>query len=171
VVTTDFEGIIMKKAKSFSPSNGNSYINFSEDNTDKFTLSKTSCRYFTEQEKFLKERRRLKYKRYFMDPNCYATKRKNIARWFQEVYTPAFKRPRRSKVPTAEEFKAIIEEYEANLPKQTVRFQNLSLQSNLIPTDDLSLGDFRLLTVTANLILPRGATIRFLVSSTDVLHS
>lgn len=44
-------------------------------------------------------------------------------------------------------------------------------QSNLIPTLNLRLGEFRLLEVDKRLILPINTNIRILVTSSDVLHS
>jgi heme/copper-type cytochrome/quinol oxidase subunit 2 len=45
------------------------------------------------------------------------------------------------------------------------------IEANLIPSKDLKKGQFRLLEVTERLILPRNVVVRFLVTSTDVLHS
>jgi len=53
---------------------------------------------------------------------------------------------------------------------QFIKFQRI-FESNLIPTQDLKVGDLRLLEVDQRLILPRNIKIRFLVTSTDVLHS
>ena len=53
---------------------------------------------------------------------------------------------------------------------QYIKFQRI-FESNLIPSRDLLLGDLRLLEVDQRLILPRNVKIRFLVTSTDVLHS
>jgi len=46
-----------------------------------------------------------------------------------------------------------------------------SFDSNLIPTNMLFPGEFRLLEVDNKLILPKNTPIRFIVTSTDVLHS
>jgi len=54
---------------------------------------------------------------------------------------------------------------------RTTMKDSLTIQSNLIPTNDLHLGGFRLLEVDQRLVLPRRTHIRFLVTSTDVLHS
>jgi len=40
----------------------------------------------------------------------------------------------------------------------------------MIPTNDLSVGDLRLLEVDNRLILPKLTHLQLLVSSTDVLH-
>ena len=45
------------------------------------------------------------------------------------------------------------------------------IESNMIPTEDLNLGEFRLLEVDQRLVLPRGTHITFYVTSSDVLHS
>lgn len=45
------------------------------------------------------------------------------------------------------------------------------VESNMIPTEDLNLGEFRLLEVDQRLVLPRGTHITFYVTSSDVLHS
>nr|NP_008604.1 cytochrome c oxidase subunit II [Erinaceus europaeus]QEI26333.1 cytochrome c oxidase subunit II [Erinaceus europaeus] len=50
-------------------------------------------------------------------------------------------------------------------------FEDLSLDSYMIPTSDLNLGMFRLLEVDNRIILPTNTTTRILVSSEDVLHS
>jgi heme/copper-type cytochrome/quinol oxidase subunit 2 len=38
-------------------------------------------------------------------------------------------------------------------------------------TEDLDLGEFRLLEVDNKLVIPEQVVVRFLVTSTDVLHS
>lgn len=53
---------------------------------------------------------------------------------------------------------------------QYLNFQRV-IESNLVSTKDLILGDLRLLEVDQRLVLPRNVKIRFLVTSTDVLHS
>lgn len=50
-------------------------------------------------------------------------------------------------------------------------FEDLSLDSYMIPTSDLNLGIFRLLEVDNRIILPTDTTTRILISSEDVLHS
>nr|UTT72513.1 cytochrome c oxidase subunit 2 [Fulicoffula longipila] len=50
-------------------------------------------------------------------------------------------------------------------------FQNLSFDSYMIPTNDLSLGEFRLLETSNNLIAPALTEIRLLITSDDVIHS
>jgi cytochrome c oxidase subunit 2 len=47
----------------------------------------------------------------------------------------------------------------------------LEFESYLIPSLDLSIGEYRILDVNSKLILPRNTHIRVLVTSTDVLHS
>lgn len=47
----------------------------------------------------------------------------------------------------------------------------LVIESNILSSEDLKPGDFRLLEVDQRLILPRNTEIRFLITSTDVLHS
>jgi heme/copper-type cytochrome/quinol oxidase subunit 2 len=41
----------------------------------------------------------------------------------------------------------------------------------MVPTDELYLGELRLLQVDNVLILPRFKTLRFLITSGDVIHS
>ena len=53
---------------------------------------------------------------------------------------------------------------------QYLNFQRV-IESNLVSTKDLILGDLRLLEVDQRLVLPRNVKIRFLVTSSDVLHS
>nr|QEZ90466.1 cytochrome c oxidase subunit II [Archaster typicus] len=50
-------------------------------------------------------------------------------------------------------------------------YRELEFDSYMIPTEDLSLGNPRLLEVDNRLILPSQTPIRVLVSSADVLHS
>lgn len=50
-------------------------------------------------------------------------------------------------------------------------FEDLSLDSYIIPTSDLDLGIFRLLEVDNRIVLPTDTTTRILISSEDVLHS
>lgn len=49
--------------------------------------------------------------------------------------------------------------------------ENKVFQSNIIPTENLELGEFRLLEVDQLLVIPRNTHISFSVTSTDVLHS
>lgn len=41
----------------------------------------------------------------------------------------------------------------------------------MVPDSELSFGDLRLLKTDCPLILPKETNIRFLITSTDVLHS
>nr|QBC73210.1 cytochrome c oxidase subunit II [Perotrochus caledonicus] len=50
-------------------------------------------------------------------------------------------------------------------------FLNIEFDSYMIPSEDLSSGEFRLLEVDHRAILPVGADIRVLVTSADVIHS
>lgn len=50
-------------------------------------------------------------------------------------------------------------------------FMNLEFDSYIIPTQDLSLGDYRLLEVDHRAVVPVGCNVRVLVSAADVLHS
>jgi len=50
-------------------------------------------------------------------------------------------------------------------------FPHINFDSYIIPTNDLSLGDFRLLEVDNRIVLPIKTEIRALVSSIDVIHS
>jgi cytochrome c oxidase subunit 2 len=43
--------------------------------------------------------------------------------------------------------------------------------SYIVPTDDLVPGTKRLLEVDKRLVLPTNVTLRFLITSSDVLHS
>jgi cytochrome c oxidase subunit 2 len=52
------------------------------------------------------------------------------------------------------------------LCKQTVKFD-----SYMVPDSDLQFGDLRLLKTDCPLILPKETNMRFLITSTDVLHS
>jgi len=52
-----------------------------------------------------------------------------------------------------------------------ISYPILKFNSYMIPTDDLPFGTFRLLEVDKRLVLPVDTTIRFLVTSDDVLHS
>lgn len=53
----------------------------------------------------------------------------------------------------------------------TFYFKNHQFTSNMVKTEDLSHGFYRLLSVDNNVILPYGSWIRFLITSLDVLHS
>lgn len=48
---------------------------------------------------------------------------------------------------------------------------NLSFDSNIVPADQLKPGQERLLTVDNPVVVPVGATVRVLVTGTDVIHS
>lgn len=50
-------------------------------------------------------------------------------------------------------------------------FSNLEFDSYIIPTEDLSPGDFRLLEVDNRIVLPWGIETRLLITAADVLHS
>nr|YP_138269.1 cytochrome c oxidase subunit II [Hyla chinensis]AAT07863.1 cytochrome c oxidase subunit II [Hyla chinensis] len=50
-------------------------------------------------------------------------------------------------------------------------FANLNFDSYMIPTQDLSLGQFRLLEVDNRMITPVGMATRTLITADDVLHS
>lgn len=50
-------------------------------------------------------------------------------------------------------------------------FKDLEFDSYIIPTDDLKLGDHRLLEVDHRTVLPVDVEVRVLISAADVLHS
>nr|QXJ42182.1 cytochrome c oxidase subunit II [Rossia sp. GS-2021] len=50
-------------------------------------------------------------------------------------------------------------------------FLNIEFDSYMIPTNELNLGEFRLLETDHHLILPMKTNIRIIVSSADVIHS
>nr|YP_001382323.1 cytochrome c oxidase subunit II [Sepia esculenta]BAF73651.1 cytochrome oxidase subunit II [Sepia esculenta] len=50
-------------------------------------------------------------------------------------------------------------------------FMNIEFDSYMIPSNELSLGEFRLLETDHHLILPMKTNTRIIVSSTDVIHS
>nr|QHD18704.1 cytochrome c oxidase subunit II [Epitonium scalare] len=50
-------------------------------------------------------------------------------------------------------------------------FLNINFDSYMIPTDELEMGDFRLLEVDHRMVLPALMDIRVLVGSADVIHS
>nr|YP_008855158.1 cytochrome c oxidase subunit II [Sepia aculeata]AHA82367.1 cytochrome c oxidase subunit II [Sepia aculeata] len=50
-------------------------------------------------------------------------------------------------------------------------FMNIEFDSYMIPTNEINLGDFRLLETDHHLILPMKTNTRVIVSSTDVIHS
>lgn len=50
-------------------------------------------------------------------------------------------------------------------------FINIEFDSYIIPSNELNLGDFRLLETDHHLILPINTNTRVIVSSTDVIHS
>lgn len=50
-------------------------------------------------------------------------------------------------------------------------YNSINFESYMIPTDELSIGQLRLLEVDNRLILPSQTTIRVIVTAADVLHS
>lgn len=50
-------------------------------------------------------------------------------------------------------------------------FKNYQFTSNMVKTEDLTKGFYRLLATDNNVILPYGSWIRFLITSMDVIHS
>nr|AHK23147.1 cytochrome oxidase subunit II [Xiphorhynchus ocellatus] len=50
-------------------------------------------------------------------------------------------------------------------------FKDLTFDSYMIPTSDLSLGNFRLLEVDHRIVIPMESPIRVIVTADDVLHS
>nr|QQP21736.1 cytochrome c oxidase subunit 2 [Metasepia tullbergi] len=50
-------------------------------------------------------------------------------------------------------------------------FINIEFDSYMVPSNELNLGDFRLLETDHHLILPMKTNTRIIVSSTDVIHS
>nr|ATZ69997.1 cytochrome c oxidase subunit 2 [Conus trochulus] len=50
-------------------------------------------------------------------------------------------------------------------------FSNIEFDSYMIPTNELEVGDFRLLEVDHRVVLPTQTDIRVLVTSADVIHS
>nr|QIT03186.1 cytochrome c oxidase subunit II [Phymorhynchus sp. LD-2020] len=50
-------------------------------------------------------------------------------------------------------------------------FSSIEFDSYMIPTDELEIGDFRLLEVDHRVVLPTNTDIRVLVTSADVIHS
>nr|ARK18796.1 cytochrome c oxidase subunit 2 [Conus cloveri] len=50
-------------------------------------------------------------------------------------------------------------------------FSNIEFDSYMVPTDELEIGDFRLLEVDHRIVLPTQTDIRVLVTSADVIHS
>jgi heme/copper-type cytochrome/quinol oxidase subunit 2 len=60
-------------------------------------------------------------------------------------------------------------DYYVNTPKVQIVFKEFS--SYMIPSDELYLGELRLLQVDNVLVLPRFKAIRFLITSGDVIHS
>nr|ADD62187.1 cytochrome c oxidase subunit II [Nerita melanotragus] len=50
-------------------------------------------------------------------------------------------------------------------------FLNIEFDSYMVPTSDLSDGDFRLLEVDNRAVVPVGSDVRVLVTSADVIHS
>nr|QLH57014.1 cytochrome c oxidase subunit 2 [Conus trovaoi]QLH57027.1 cytochrome c oxidase subunit 2 [Varioconus equiminaensis] len=50
-------------------------------------------------------------------------------------------------------------------------FSNIEFDSYMVPTNELEIGDFRLLEVDHRVVLPTQTDIRVLVTSADVIHS
>nr|CAB0049844.1 cytochrome oxidase subunit 2 [Sepia pharaonis] len=50
-------------------------------------------------------------------------------------------------------------------------FMNIEFDAYMVPSNELNLGDFRLLETDHHLILPMKTNTRIIVSSTDVIHS
>lgn len=50
-------------------------------------------------------------------------------------------------------------------------FKNLEFDSYMIPTDQLNLGDYRLLEVDNRLVIPTNTNIRLILTAADVIHS
>nr|ATJ03534.1 cytochrome oxidase subunit II [Frontopsylla elatoides elatoides] len=50
-------------------------------------------------------------------------------------------------------------------------FKNIEFDSYMIPSNEMSLNNFRLLDVDNRIILPMNSQIRILITATDVLHS
>lgn len=75
--------------------------------------------------------------------------------------------------PCFSKFSRYLDTFISEDPLSDFSFFNKTaiIESNMVPTSDLQLGEFRLLEVNQKLILPRNTYIRFLVTSTDVLHS
>ena len=75
--------------------------------------------------------------------------------------------------PWFSKFSRYLDTFISEDPLSDLSFFNKTaiIESNMVPTSDLQLGEFRLLEVNQKLILPRNTYIRFLVTSTDVLHS
>nr|AAL28051.1 cytochrome oxidase subunit II [Terrisswalkerius phalacrus] len=50
-------------------------------------------------------------------------------------------------------------------------FMNIEMDSYMIPTTDLTLGDYRLLEVDNRIVVPMQLEVRMLITAADVLHS
>nr|QFZ89444.1 cytochrome oxidase subunit II [Megascolecidae sp. YN201765-01] len=50
-------------------------------------------------------------------------------------------------------------------------FMNVEMDSYMVQTDDLNLGDFRLLEVDNRIVIPMQLEVRMLITAADVLHS
>nr|AAL28049.1 cytochrome oxidase subunit II [Terrisswalkerius montislewisi] len=50
-------------------------------------------------------------------------------------------------------------------------FMNIEMDSYMVPTTDLSIGDYRLLEVDNRIVVPMQLEIRMLITAADVLHS
>lgn len=61
--------------------------------------------------------------------------------------------------------------YEYSDLRPLVGGESIAFDSYMVPDSDLSIGDLRLLKTDCPLILPKETNIRFLITSTDVLHS
>nr|UQW93852.1 cytochrome c oxidase subunit 2 [Balamuthia mandrillaris] len=61
--------------------------------------------------------------------------------------------------------------YEYSDLRPLVGGESISFDSYMVPDSDLNMGDLRLLKTDCPLILPKETNIRFLITSTDVLHS
>lgn len=54
---------------------------------------------------------------------------------------------------------------------QHIHGGNIQFDSYMVPTEDLSVGGLRLLEVDSSLVVPRNTYVRFLVTSSDVIHA
>nr|YP_009440564.1 cytochrome c oxidase subunit II [Erpobdella japonica]ATG87479.1 cytochrome c oxidase subunit II [Erpobdella japonica] len=50
-------------------------------------------------------------------------------------------------------------------------FNNISFDSYMIPTEQLNVGDYRLLEVDNRLVIPMNMEVRMIISAADVIHS
>ena len=58
-----------------------------------------------------------------------------------------------------------------NFKERYIKYNSITFDSVLIQEEDLMLGDKRLLSVNNPLIIPTAATIKFVITSSDVLHA